>query len=269
MKKPALLIAFIFITGMLLSTLSFSAEIPLRVVVDGKEIIFPDAKPFIDSQGRTQTPVRFIGEALGAKVSWDGSARKAIFEKGSKKLMIYIDKKEYEVNGKKMQMDTVALLQNDRTFVPARYVAEAFGATVRWESVIRTVYIETKDEPAPTASTGDTKNVAGFVVPKNIDLTVVEPKDDDVFDAYFTISFYRANVEKQKDDTEKILLQKLSQDAVNQIMSYIRPKMDPDYILNEKVICDKKTNIYIVIQDSVASTITIWISKKGVNPELY
>jgi len=29
-----------------------------------------------------------------------------------------------------------------RTFVPARYVAEAFGATVSWNAAIKTVYID-------------------------------------------------------------------------------------------------------------------------------
>ena len=47
-------------------------------------------------------------------------------------------------------MDTEALLLGGRTFVPARYVAEALGATVDWDASIRTVYIITKGKPTPT-----------------------------------------------------------------------------------------------------------------------
>ena len=114
--------------------------------------MFPDAQPFIDENGRTQTPSRFIGEELGATVTWDGNAQKATFKKGSTELVLYIGKKDYEINGQKKQMDTAALLKDGRTFVPARYVAEAFGASVRWDGVIRTVYIDTtgKATPAPT-----------------------------------------------------------------------------------------------------------------------
>ena len=44
----------------------------VTVIVDGKKIDFPDAPAFIDENGRTQIPIRFVGEALGAKVGWDG-----------------------------------------------------------------------------------------------------------------------------------------------------------------------------------------------------
>ncbi|CAH1226874.1 hypothetical protein PAECIP111893_05353 [Paenibacillus plantiphilus] len=59
-------------------------------------------------------------------------------------MTLTIGKKEYEVSDKKLNMDTVALLKDGRTYVPARYVAEAFGAAVKWEQVIRTVYVTTQ-----------------------------------------------------------------------------------------------------------------------------
>ncbi len=43
----------------------------VKVVVDGKEVEFPDAEPFIDINGRTMVPLRFVSEALGAKVRDD------------------------------------------------------------------------------------------------------------------------------------------------------------------------------------------------------
>ncbi len=155
MKKITLVIAVLLVMIALFSVFNVSGEMPLRIVVNGDRLYFPDAQPFIDSNGRTQTPARFIGEELGATVTWDGTAQKAAFVKGSKKLILYIGKKEYELDGKTLQMDTAALLQEGRTFVPARYVAEAFGATVRWDSAVRTVYIdmvEVVSTPEPQAT---------------------------------------------------------------------------------------------------------------------
>lgn len=142
MRKLTLVIAVVLVMTAFFSVFAFALDLPLRVVVNGDRLYFPDAQPFIDSNGRTQTPARFIGEKLGATVSWDGTAQKATFVKNSKKLILYIGKKEYELDGKKKQMDTAALLQEGRTFVPARYVAEAFGATVRWDSAVKTVYVD-------------------------------------------------------------------------------------------------------------------------------
>ena len=150
MKRIALIIALVCTFVTLFSMASSAIELPLRVVVNGSKLEFPDEQPFIDENGRTQTPARFIGEALGATVTWDGNEKKAIFSLAGTTLAIYIGKKEYDVNGVKKQMDTEALLLGGRTFVPARYVAEALGATVDWDASIRTVYIITKGKPTPT-----------------------------------------------------------------------------------------------------------------------
>ncbi len=159
MKKITFAIAVVLVMVALFSVFNVFGEMPLRIVVDGERLYFPDAQPFIDSNGRTQTPARFIGEELGATVTWDGTAQKATFVKDSKKLILYIGKKEYELDGKKLQMDTAALLQDGRTFVPARYVAEAFGSTVRWDSAVRTVYVDivkVVSTPEPIITTGRT-----------------------------------------------------------------------------------------------------------------
>ena len=150
MKKLVLIVVLVCTFVTLFSIAPSAVELPLRVVINGTKLEFPDAQPFIDSNGRTQTPARFIGEALGANVTWDGVQKKAVFTSAGNTLVLYIGKKEYDVNGTKKQMDTEALLIDGRTFVPARYVAEALGATVLWDASVRTVYISTKVKPTPS-----------------------------------------------------------------------------------------------------------------------
>ena len=96
MKRAVLTILAVCIFLSMLSTLSIAGELPkppLRVVVNWDEIKFPDEKPYIDENSRTQTPARFIGEAFGAEVTWDQPTKTALFVKGSNKLEIYIGKK--------------------------------------------------------------------------------------------------------------------------------------------------------------------------------
>ncbi|WP_265443913.1 copper amine oxidase N-terminal domain-containing protein [Acetivibrio straminisolvens] len=268
MKKIVITILAVFMLMVLFTNVGFAINIPLHVVVDGKEMDFPDAQPFIDANGRTQTPARFIGEALGATVTWDGNAKKAVFKMNETTLVLFIGKKEYELNGQKKQMDTEALLIEGRTFVPARYVAEAFGATVSWRAEIRTVYIETV-KTGKVEYDGDTREVAGFIVPKDIDLAVAGERESPSYEVTFTISFLRKNVEKQKDDMEKILLQRLSEDTVKEIMSLVRSKVKDTDVIEERYFYDEKTGQYMYMPKSWpirGSTITLYIYRKGVKP---
>lgn len=61
----------------------------VKVVVDDKEVEFPDAEPFIDINGRTMVPLRFVSEALGAKV-WD-SKKNAMDAANSRDKMYWND----------------------------------------------------------------------------------------------------------------------------------------------------------------------------------
>lgn len=142
MKK--LILAFVVFLSLatIFPTVAFASVQPISVVVNGSKIAFSDAQPFVDGNGRTQTPAKYIGEALGATVEWDGKAQKAIFTFGSKELVLFIGKNYYEVDGQTKQMDTTAMLKDGRTFVPAKYIAETFGANVNWDGKTKTVYVD-------------------------------------------------------------------------------------------------------------------------------
>jgi hypothetical protein len=109
------------------------------VYVDGKLVEFPDQKPFIDeSAGRTYVPVRFVSEALGYLVEWDGSAQTASIGRGGVWVEIAIGSDRAvitEVDTGKITgaaVDAPALLLNGRTMVPLRFISEALKAGVTW-----------------------------------------------------------------------------------------------------------------------------------------
>ncbi len=254
MKKIALILVIVIGLIASLSTFSFAVDLPLRVVVNGDKISFPDAQPYIDSNGRTQTPARFIGEALGAVVTWDAKEKKAVFLMGSKELVLYISKKEYELNGQIKQMDTAATLKNDRTFVPARYVAEAFGATVKWDDAVKTVYINTVKD----TNTNGTEVIAGFTVPKERELSVTIP-DDERAEVAFAVNVLSQNVAQQISDLQGCLAQKCDSSTVEQVISYIEQKKDRRDYLAEKFVYDNKSQRCIWIQESRVQDINIYL----------
>jgi len=85
MKRIARILTLALIVTCLLSLPTLAIELPIRVVVNGTKINFPDAEPFIDENSRTQVPIRFVGEALGANVSWDGNTKKVTITLNGKK----------------------------------------------------------------------------------------------------------------------------------------------------------------------------------------
>ncbi|SKC83022.1 copper amine oxidase N-terminal domain-containing protein [Maledivibacter halophilus] len=114
------------------------------VKVDGVKIKFKDAKPFINKEDRTVVPVRFIAEALGAKVDWNGETRTVLIDQNERHIELKVGAMEATVNLETIKFDTKAEIYFDRTFVPLRFVSEALGAVVGWNGEARTVTIDTK-----------------------------------------------------------------------------------------------------------------------------
>ena len=136
MKKIiAILMTFTMLWGM--NTL---AETPISVVMEGETLVF-DTDPVIVND-RTMVPMRTIFEELGATVKWDAERRsvEALFGDGTH-IMLFIDKDVAYKNGSSTIIDAPPFIQDNRTMVPARFVAEASGAGVSWEPETRTVTI--------------------------------------------------------------------------------------------------------------------------------
>ena len=111
-----------------------NAENELDIRVNGRVVTFPDAQPYVNSDSRTMIPVRFVAEALGAEVNWDGKLQCAVAEKNGIRVEIPVGSRELRVikdgTTEIVTMDTETVLKEYRTFVPIRFVAEALGAYV-------------------------------------------------------------------------------------------------------------------------------------------
>lgn len=90
---------------------------------------------------RTMLPIRFIAEALGAEVEWDDKERKVTIIKEDTEIVIHIDSDKALVSEKTVNLDSAAFIENDRTYLPLRFVAENLGADVEWIEDTQTVII--------------------------------------------------------------------------------------------------------------------------------
>ncbi|MGI6357184.1 MAG: exo-beta-N-acetylmuramidase NamZ domain-containing protein [Bacillota bacterium] len=115
----------------------------VSVLVDNTPIYF-DAAPFIDGSDRVMVPLRAIGEALGANVHWDAATRQVTMTKGTFSSRLTIGKQTATVNGQEKLMDTSAVITQNRTMVPVRFVSEFLGANVQWNASERAVVIRTR-----------------------------------------------------------------------------------------------------------------------------
>jgi hypothetical protein len=106
---------------------------------------FPDAQPYVDKNDRTLIPVRFVTESMGAEVSWNNYTNTATITKDDTTVKISIGSKTLYVvkglNTSTVTMDTAAVLSEDRTYVPIRFVAEALGAYVDYSDLYNAVEI--------------------------------------------------------------------------------------------------------------------------------
>ena len=103
-----------------------------------------DAAPFIDADsGRVLVPVRYLGDALGAQTTWDVNNQAVTVTRGGLVIRMVIGSTTLTVDGLVQTMDQAPVISNGRTYLPARWVAEALGYNVSWNAsgLQRTVVI--------------------------------------------------------------------------------------------------------------------------------
>ncbi|CAM3707333.1 copper amine oxidase N-terminal domain-containing protein [Marinicrinis lubricantis] len=121
----------------------------IQVLIDARKIKLTDAKPYANEDQRVMVPVRVVSEGLGAKVDWNQAENKVTITKDEKVVQLTANQKTAVVNGKTVQFDTNMTVKKQRVYVPLRFVSEALGQSVMWDSVSRWVWIGKQDVPRP------------------------------------------------------------------------------------------------------------------------
>ena len=99
-----------------------------------------DVEPKIVND-RTMLPIRFIAEALGAKVEWIEDTETVKITADGIDITIKVGEEKATVNGKEIALDSPSFIENDRTYLPLRFVSENLGATVDWNEAEQKVTV--------------------------------------------------------------------------------------------------------------------------------
>ena len=110
----------------------------IQVLLDGTPLTF-DTPPLV-VENRTLVPFRAIFEALGYTVDWDGGSGVTAASK-EHQLRLTIGQPELQVDGAPIPLDGPPRIQNDRTLIPLRAVAEASGCQVCWDQPRQTALL--------------------------------------------------------------------------------------------------------------------------------
>ncbi len=102
-----------------------------------------DAAP-INRNNRTMLPVRFLANAFGVEndgIKWDAATRTATLTNSEVTIVVTIDAPTMTVNGQSVELDSPAIIESDRTYLPVRAIANALGVSddnISWDAATNT-----------------------------------------------------------------------------------------------------------------------------------
>jgi hypothetical protein len=100
----------------------------------------------IIDNNRTLVPIRAIAEELGAEVDWESAAKKVTIKRNDTTIILRINDNNIYVGVRRIELDVVPKLINNRTMVPLRVVAEELNCKVDWEQKTKTVTIVSEQD---------------------------------------------------------------------------------------------------------------------------
>lgn len=121
----------------------------VKIVIEGQKGTYNDVT--IIANDRTMLPLREVLTNLGVQnddqhIIWDASNRSITVKKDDTVIFLKVGQKTVSVNGKETAIDVAPIIypKNNRTYIPARVVAESLGKQVVWDAATKSVLIKDK-----------------------------------------------------------------------------------------------------------------------------
>ena len=169
--KKKLFVSVLFLNLLFVGVM---AKSDVNLFIDGK---LHDGDGII-KESRTFVPLRFISENLGYKVEYFDETKDIKISNDKDVVELKVNSKDFSKNGEASEMDVKTFLTNNYTFVPLRFISEAFGKEVGWDEPSRSVYIGNKPAEFPKKAPKVSSNYVvkdypkyGFklLIPKDVD----------------------------------------------------------------------------------------------------
>ncbi|MBQ7102943.1 MAG: trypsin-like peptidase domain-containing protein, partial [Anaerotignum sp.] len=126
-----------------LCSIQTAAAASVKVTLNGNPLVF-DTPPVVEN-GRVLVPMRGILEALGYSVGWQAHTQTVLAKKDGMDISLPLNSTTVTVNQETVTIDVPARLQDGRTLVPLRFLAEYSGAAVTWDSAASAVVIHSSE----------------------------------------------------------------------------------------------------------------------------
>lgn len=113
----------------------------VEAIVNGKAAKMP-AKAIIDTKtNKVLVPFRFIAESLRCKVEYNSQKKIITMTQGYKTVVLTVGSTKATIDGMKMDCSPAPSIIGGSTYVPVRFVAEAFLAETTWDNAKKQVGI--------------------------------------------------------------------------------------------------------------------------------
>ena len=235
MKKK--IIPMCLAASLLIGTIpAFAEEAAVNVSVNGTQVVFADQKPVIEEE-RTLVPVRGVLEAMGIEVTWDKETQTIEMKQGDTTASLVIGSNVLTKGEENITLDVAPKIIGERTMLPIRAVAEAFGAEVTWNETTNEVSITTASQQ--TDGTDGTENAEYTIEKTDVVYEAVEGTN-----AYSKAS-YTATL-KNAEGTSLI--------EVNAAYPALNGKTTQDATVNELIASDITSIVDNYLQNSADNT---------------
>lgn len=118
----------------------------VKIVIDGEIGTYEDVPLIVND--RTMLPLRAVLTYLGVAnddehIIWNSDERSVTVITDTKTIWLQVDNTIARVNGEPLQLDVAPMIfsENDRTYIPARFISESLGKKVVWDGSTTTVLI--------------------------------------------------------------------------------------------------------------------------------
>lgn len=151
-KRLSILLATLaLVVGLILPGEPLAAK-KVSIFINNSELYIQDS-PILQN-GRTYVPLRGVFEALEASVNWNSATKEVQVKRHDRNVTVRIGSQSAMINGATRALDARPFINSSRTYVPFRFISEAIGAKVEWDSANYAVRItmegvETKPQPKP------------------------------------------------------------------------------------------------------------------------
>lgn len=217
--------------------------VPAERTAENSTNFYLEARPQLRSNS-VFVPIRVVSEILGADVIWDNPNISIKYEDVA--INLTVGSRTADVDGRKVSLPSAPYVRGGYTYVPIRFVAEAFDCDVEWSAKKNLVNIKTK----PWDLNG--QQIVGVARGNNMGTREIKRQTDS---PYFAKVIYQ------------MILQNLGEEIAEPNYSWLVP----EYFEGDNSVCYMLEWIYFMLidDDTAAQRIELYSLCRGQSEDKY